>query len=356
MHRTIKLVLPRDERIVETIRLYNEVCNYCLRKGFELMTYNKLKLHNSTYRWIRKQYPQLQSSLVCAARDQSSDMLKREKLKRLPKKKPSSGIRLNLRTFTPFLKKGFISLSTISGRIKISVKIPDYFMGYTDWNISSATLLLKKGRIFLNLVAETEAPTKIKPNKAIGIDRGIINPAVTSDNRFFNSRHIRAVKGKYRWLKQQLQSKGTRSAKRYLRKLSGREQRFMKDVNHCISKQIAESDADVFVLEELHIKRSKKNGKRFNKKLGTWAFKQFQEFLEYKAEALGKTVEYVSPKNTSQRCSKCGEVRKANRRGVWYHCKNCGFALNSDLNAARNILALSRLFGREAAVNQPIAT
>jgi putative transposase len=355
MRRTIKLILQKDERIVETIRTYNKACNYCLSIGFKIKTHNKSKLHKATYKQIRKKFPKLNSSYVCAARDQASDMLKRERLRKLPKKKLSSGIRLNHNTFAPFLKKGIISLSTTFGRIKISVNIAKHFKQYLDWKISAATLFLKNGNLFLHLIAEIKTPSKIIPTKPLGIDRGIINPVVTSDAQFFNSNHIRAVKGKYTWLRQRLQSKGTRSAKRHLRKLSGREQRFMKDVNHCISKAIANSDADLFVLEKLSIRRSKKNGKRFNKKLGTWAFRQFQVFLEYKAEFLGKTVEYVDPKHTSQRCSKCGEVRKANRKGVWYRC-TCGFSLNSDLNAARNILALSKFFGQEAAVNQPIAT
>ena len=341
---------------METIKIYNEACNYCLQEGFKLKIYNKFNLHEVTYRNVRKRFPKLNSSYVCTARDQASELLKRVNLRVLPIKKGNSGIRLNHNTFKPYLKKGIISLSTLYGRIKIPIKIPNYFKRYIDWKISSAILSSQNGQIFLHLDAENEAPPKVNPTKVIGIDRGIINPVVTSDNKFFNSRHIRAVNGRYEWLRQKLQAKGTRSARRHLKKIGRREQRFMRDVNHSISKQLVESNADVFVLEELHIKRVKKNGKRFNKKLETWAFRQFQDFLEYKAEALGKTVEYVNPKHTSQRCSKCGTVKKANRKGVWYLCNKCGFTLNSDLNAARNIVALSKLFGQQAAINQPIVT
>lgn len=331
MHRTVKLVLPRDQRIVETVKVYNEACNYCIQTGFKLRIRNRFNLHDLTYQKLRKTFPKLNSSYVCAARDQANELLKFTKLKVMPKKKSNSGIRLNHNTFKPYLKKGTISLSTIYGRI--TVKVPKYFKKYLDWFVSSATLFLRNSELYLHLDAKMDSPQKHAPTKAIGIDRGIINPVVTSDNQFFNSNHIRAVKGKYMWLRQRLQSKGTRSSKRHLKKLRGREQRFMRDVNHRISKTIANSDADLFVLEKLRIKRQKKNGKRFNKQLGTWAFRQFQDYLEYKAEALGKTVEYVDPQHTSQKCSKCGEVRKANRKGVWYKC-TCGFSLNSDLNAA----------------------
>lgn len=327
-----------------------------MTEGFRLRTYNKLKLHRTTYREVRKRWPSLNSSFVCAARDQASDMLGQKKIKGLPIKKEFSSIRFNHNTFKPFLRKGIINISTIFGRINLSVKIPDHFKPYLDWRITAATLAIKNGQIQFNMEAERPDVDKVTITKALGIDRGIINPVVTSDAQFFNSRKIRAVKGKYQWLKSALQSKGTRSAKRHLRKLSGREQRFMRDVNHCISKKIALSDAQLFVLEKLSVRRSKENGKRFNKLLGTWSFRQFEEFLKYKAEALGKTVEFVDPRHTSQICSGCGQVRKANRKGVWYTCDNCGLTLNSDLNAARNILALSKLFVQEAAVNRPIVT
>jgi IS605 OrfB family transposase len=356
MKRTIKLVLPCDKRVAETVRVYNQACNFMLAEGFRLRTYNKLKLHRATYKAVRERWPALNSSYVCAARDQASDMLKREKLRVCPHKKEFSSIRFNHNTFKPFLQKGIISLSTTLGRVKLPVKIPPHFGLYTTWKISSATLSIKGGRIHFNLTAEAPDVEKVAITKAIGIDRGVINPAVTSSAQFFNSRNIRAVKGKYQWLKSQLQSKGTRSAKRHLRRLKGREQRFMRDVNHCISKKIALGDAQLFVIEKLGIRRSKGNGKRFNRLLGTWAFRQFEEFLKYKAGALGKTVEHVNPKHTSQTCSSCGQVRKANRKGVWYRCNSCGLTLNADLNAARNILALSKLFVREAAVNQPIVT
>jgi len=45
----------------------------------------------------------------------------------------------------------------------------------------------------------------------------------------------------------------------------------------------------------------------------------------------------IDPAYTSQECSACGEVNKNSRNGLRYKCKSCGFELNSDLNAARNI-------------------
>lgn len=85
-----------------------------------------------------------------------------------------------------------------------------------------------------------------------------MNIVTCSDNSFVNSRHLRAVKGRYQYLKAKLQSLGTRSAKRKLRKLAGRERRFTRDVNHVIAKWLVQKPYDVFAVEELQISKYKK--------------------------------------------------------------------------------------------------
>lgn len=87
---------------------------------------------------------------------------------------------------------------------------------------------------------------------------------------------------------------------------------------------------------------NKKNGRRFNGMPGSWSPFQLEQFIEYKAEYAGKTVIYVNPRYTSQRCSSCGYIHKNNRKGSTFHCLNCNFELNADLNAARNIGILGR--------------
>jgi putative transposase len=180
--------------------------------------------------------------------------------------------------------------------------------------------------------------------KVLGMDRGIKNIAVLSNNMFFNSKHLREVKGRYQYLKRKLQHSGTRSAHRKLNKLSGRERRFVRDVNHTISKNIISLPCDVFSLEALDTAYMRQNGRgrRFREMIGSWSPSELQKFMEYKAEDAGKTVIYVNPEHTSQRCSKCGYVDKNNRHGSVFKCINCGFELNADLNASRNIEVLGK--------------
>jgi len=353
MQRTIKIRLGKDNDLVETIKEYNEVVNFCLSSGKINNTYNKNDLHKLTYYEIRGE-SDLQSSMVCCARDQASDMLKREKLRTLPIKKEFSGIRYNQRTFSWNGKE--LSISTINGRRKYLINIPEYFNKYMkkEYEFKALTIFYKDNYIFVQITMNLPDVEKLEVKNILGIDRGIINPVVTSNNKFFNSKEIRRVKGKYSWLKSKLQSKGTPSAKRHLKRLSQKEKRFVTNENHRLAKKVVEMPYEVFSLEKLSIKRKKSNGKKFNKKLGTWSYFEFQKILEYKAEELGKQVVYVNPAYTSQCCNKCGKIDKSNRKGSFYKCKKCLFELNVDLNASRNIAELGKALFSRLSVKQPI--
>jgi IS605 OrfB family transposase len=181
------------------------------------------------------------------------------------------------------------------------------------------------------------------------MDRGIMNAAVLSAGRFFGSRGIRAVRGRYAFSRRCLQAAGTRSAKRHLRRLRGRERRFQADVNHGIAKRVAGMDFDVLALEDLRVRRAKKLGKRFNRRLGGWAFAQLEAFLAYKLEAVGKRRVKVPPAYTSRRCSRCGTLGV--RTGCSFRCPVCGLRLHADLNAARNIARLGMTWAGRSVVN-----
>jgi IS605 OrfB family transposase len=215
-------------------------------------------------------------------------------------------------------------------------------------------LRIVDGRPIADLVLELpDVPPRESENPVVlGVDRGVVNIAVTSDGHFFNSRELRRTQGKYAFLKARLQAAGTRSAKRHLVRLAGRERRFQADSNHRIAKRIAAMDFDVLALEDLHIRKSRKNGRAFNRRLGRWAFGQLGFILMYKCEEVGKKVVTVPPAYTSQDCSRCG-TRGVRVRSA-FSCGTCCLRLNADLNAARNIAqrgiaSLGRRF-----VNPPI--
>ena len=145
-----------------------------------------------------------------------------------------------------------------------------------------------------------------------------------------------------------MQAKGTKSAKRLLKRRRRKESRFATDVNHCISKrlvQVAKGTQRAIVLEDLKgiRERAKKSTrqmvcKTMRQALSSWSLYQLRQFIEYKARATGVQVIYVAPRNTSRTCSKCGQVDKKSRRDQEHFvCTACEHALNANINAALNI-------------------
>jgi IS605 OrfB family transposase len=221
--------------------------------------------------------------------------------------------------------------------------------------VQNAQLIIGRNACFLNVQVEGEAPPFNGGERRLGVDLGINNVAVFSDNTFFNSKHLKSVKGKYQHLKAELQSKGARSARRKLKDVSGRERRFVRDLNHCVANEIVNKPYDILVFEDLTAIRGKKRSKAFNRKLGSWSFNQLRSFVEYKAEALGKKVLVIDPYHTSRTCSKCGHVSRYSRKGRQFTCVQCGFSLDVDLNASRNIAAFSTREGGRLFVSEPNA-
>ena len=357
MDIAIRAEVISDQDLISTIRLSNQACQECINIGLQHKTFNKTRLHQLTYRKIRQEHPELNSSLVTAVRDQASDMLKRLKLKKKPNKKQDSSIRLNHNTFRLFPESKMVSVSTITGRKKYAIKIPTYFSKYDFNNSTSARIKTKKGRVFIDIIVNVSTPKGGKVKNVIGVDRGVYEPAVTSDNSFFNSRKLREVKGRYKYLKGCLQRAGTPSAKRHLQKLAGRERRFVADTNHIISKAIVNKDCDAIALEELRtesMKRKRKTNKKTRRLIGNWSARQLLSFIQYKAEILGKNVILVNSHYTSQACNRCGDIRRSNRKGRLFKCCVCGYSLHADLNASRNIACLAKGKASRLRVNQPI--
>jgi len=347
----------------ETMRIYNQICQEIIDFGWKESSFNKTVLHNGTYKSLRLKYPKFSSAMVQTARDSAGEILKRtmkknkdldyknktrtKKIKLLAKpiKQELSSIRYDRRSLTFMFDKKIISINTVFGRMKIPFKMAKYYNKYLDWKYSNAQLIQRRnGDYYINLQMNKDIPKKSTECKILGIDLGIKKIAVTSDNKFYKSSHLKNIKGKYQKLKRDLQSKGTKSAKRKLQKISRKENRFVRDVNHCVSKKIVNTNNTVFALEDL--KNIRFNARTYNKKLnhmiGNWSFAQLQSFIEYKSERLGKSVVYIKPHYTSQQCSKCSHTEKSNRNGNIFLCKKCKYELDADLNASRNIARIGR--------------
>ncbi|MFB2981450.1 RNA-guided endonuclease InsQ/TnpB family protein, partial [Microseira sp. BLCC-F43] len=301
-------------------------------------SYNKNKAHKELYHSLRIEHPCVPSALLQTVRDNALEAIKATKFKRIPRKKPTSGLRYDKRTMT--LRGKQLTLSCIGKRVSLILDVPEYFAEvFETWKFCGATVTYAKNakQFWVRLVFETENPS-LCHGKIQGIDRGLYHQAVTSDGQFFSSSKIRATQRRYLYNRRKLQQKGTLRAKRRLKAMSGREKRFMKDANHCVSKKLAnQSGIAVFVLEDLSSIRTSSRGKKVNKWLSSWPFYQQEQFLTYKAEALGKRVVHISPRYTSQKCNVCKHIKRTFRHKSRFHCKNCGHRTHADFNAALNI-------------------
>lgn len=350
MKRTVSIPvnLPR-ERFLPLMGFCADIFNQHVDWALQERTWNKNKAHKALYEALRAQYPDVPSALVQTIRDNAMEAVKATKFKRHPKKKPTSGLRYDKRTMT------------IGKRERLILNVPEHFKGiFETWEFRAATLTYSKHskQFWVRLVFETETPQQVTQGKVLGIDRGLYHMVVTSDGQFFSSSQVRATQRRYLHNRKRLQQKGTRSAKRRLKAMSGCEKRFMRDVNHCVTKKLANLP-DVVDLSGI---RKNRCGKKMNKWLGSWSFYQQDLFLAYKAEALGKRVVFGDPRYSSQKCNVCKHIRKTNHTKSRFHCRNCGNRDHSDWNAAKNhrddyILSITQIGTVEqAAVNLPNAS
>ena len=377
MQRTLRLKLipspAQAELLAETSRLFTAAFHAVCRVGWEQKITNGVDLHHATYYPTQAAYPALVSDLLIQARVKATEAIKSAlTLQRAGHKVgiPQSDAcppRYNLHTYKVNWERQTVRMSTTGGRQTLRFAIPAYCAHYAGYPVDTADLINRDGVWWLHVVVTVPAPDVEPTDEVVGVDLGIAQPAVTSNNRFLGKPAWKAVEGRRFYLKRQLQRKGSKSAKRRLRKVKGKQARFRRDCDHVLSKQIVRSASPgaTIVLENLTAirKRSKiKQHTRTSRKVHSWSFAQIKGFVAYKAEERGCTVAGVDPRHTSQTCSCCGYVARNNRRSRGrFVCRVCGFELHADLNAARTIAAkyhasVARRDAGRLPVNQPIVS
>ena len=368
--------------VIETRKQYAKAFNLSAECLINNSSTSKRFLHKVQYERIKEECPSLPTGLIQCARDVAVEAVKtwnvkRTKLKqkhpkraermKRPSMKEKCTMRYDVRTVT--LRGSQLTFSTCDRRIRTIILIPGFFTERypeTDgWKLKGANLgIYRKGRVFVNLIYECHDPVieENKDGKIVGLDRGVYNIVTTSECVHYGAKDVRRVKRKYNHVRSVLQEKGTRSAKRRLKAISGCEKRFVHDQNHCISKKLANTDEDVsvYVLEDLSsmnmLRLKGKSNKTMRKWLSAWSYSDLEFKLIYKCKRNGIRVEFVDARYTSQKCSVCKTIDKASRKGNRYICRHCGNSMHADVNAAINIrdsyITQTSKSGL-AAVNQP---
>jgi len=343
VNRTIKVKLQLSDADVLSLRETQKIVSSCFNDhvawSFKKKSWSKLTAHKDLYFSQREKFPQLPSAMLQSTRDTALESVKALKFKFQPKKSENSGIRYDKRLFS--LRGEQLTLSSINGRIKTIVQFPEWCKEVVKKGKVQGIQLCwdKKKKQFNASIVFSLFDIKPKSDgTVIGLDRGLINLVTSSEGEIFGGKSVRKNQRKFLYLRKKLSTKGTHSAKRLLRKISGKEQRFSREINHIIAKELSErSEVKTYVIEDLSGIRNKSRGRKMNKILSSWAFKQFESFLTYKCTAKGISVEKVDARYTSQRCSCCGTIRKENRLRGRYSCNRCSFTKHADINAAINI-------------------
>ncbi|MFL5702324.1 MAG: RNA-guided endonuclease InsQ/TnpB family protein [Ktedonobacteraceae bacterium] len=373
MKQTMLLKLtPKTEQhqvLLETMHAFNAAANHVASVAFAEKTANKFDLQKWVYGELRSTY-KLPAQLAIRAISKASEAYKRDKSIQ-PTFRPEGALVYDPRVMS---FKGLLSVSllTLQGRVLVPFLVGGYQQARLDQIKGQADLLYRNGTFYLAVTLDAPEPPAGIPDGTLGVDLGIVNLATDSEGETFSGEAVERNRQRHHVLRQRLQKRGTKSAKRHLKKLSGKEARFKKNTNHVISKRIvhkAKANGQGIAIEELrHIRQRTDSTVRRSQRSrhSSWSFGQLRQFLSYKAALAAVPLHLVDPRNTSRTCHVCSHCAKENRKSqASFVCQQCGHSDNADRNAAINISRASvmvllagpknsrnnRLFGQRASAS-----
>lgn len=322
-----------------SMKCYNDVASIIFKEKIKL---SLSEVHKAVYNRMREKYPLIPSQAVIKIyKDVISNYRTSKRKSIIQRKNPV--LRLDKRLYSN-LTPTSIKLTSFKRNKRSEAKFVLYnkFVELSKQYVMSDPLIFMKGNDFyLSITFKTEEKP-VLGDKCLGVDLGIKRIVTTSDGFIIKGTKVNGIKRKLRYLKRSLQSKGTKSAKRHLKKLAKKERNINKNYAHYVCNEILKTDKDIIVLEDLKDIKSKTSKtkerykkKRHNNMIAQVPFFMIRTILTYKAPLLGKKVVTVSPSYTSQmdcRTSKCS----GKRIGCRYYCDD-GIIFDADWNAAINI-------------------
>ena len=351
--RKTKLIFKSNEdkqKLIDTLILYRSVFNFCSNLHFSpdfKFENNIVKLHAKCYKQAKSNFLNIKSMIVIAAENECLSAYRSAKSNKYKIDKPINKKKLSLIFNARMIsyKDNEISLLTNDKRIKCTIQkyklIEDSLRNYAFGDV---TISVKNGDVYISFPFKIET-NEVKSKLAIGIDLGVRRIAATSEGVLIIDKKFNKRKREIRYLKRQLRSKadkGSRTAKRHLKKLSQKERNTNKNFVHHVANKLLNTKADTLVLENLDVKKLKSKKKHENKnRISQISMAELLFCLTYKAHLRNKKVITVSPAYTSQDDSVTGK-RDGIRKGCRYYSAS-GLIYDADVNAAVNIAKRSKL-------------
>jgi len=345
----VKIKTDDTEFLKQTLRKIQHCYNYIAQIVWDTGKWNKIsikEIHKLTYYPTRREFPDLPAQIVVRLYRQVFANYKSAKSNKHELENPlvskSLSIRLDKRLFNRFTQTSIDLFSSKKNKLQTAtfVLYPKVRELFEKYDVCDPTLFERKGELYLSIPFNTPE-ILLKNDEVLGIDRGIRRLVATSDGLVIKGTEFQFHKRRQNYLSRRLRKKGTKSAKRHLKKIRKKQHNFSKNYCHLVANEILKTDKSVLVLENLkNIKqKTSKNEQGFKRTSHNRCFSQIplfmlQNILTYKAQLVGKQVATVSPHNTSQ--MDCRGLKSGTRVGCRYLGVD-GCQLDADINAGVNI-------------------
>ena len=350
----VQIVTSDTDKVLlnKTMSVYRDACNYVSEYVFRMHDLKQSSLNTALYSEVRKKFglkSQMAQSVLKTVIARYKAILESQKKWILPSfKKPQYDLVWN-RDYS--LTQNCFSVNTLNGRVKLSYfanGMSKYF-DRTIYRFGTAKLVNKHGKYYLYIPVtyDVEESNISDICNVVGVDRGINFVVATYDSnhksKFVSGKAIKQKRAHYSKLRKELQMRQTPSSRRRIKAIGQRENRWMQDVNHQVSKALVENNPKhtLFVLEDLTGIRNATERVRTKDRYVSvsWSFYDLEQKLIYKAKQNQSSVIKVDPRYTSQCCPVCGHIEKSNRdkKMHLFTCKNCGYKSNDDRIGAMNL-------------------
>ena len=355
----------------KTMSVYCDACNYVSDYVFRTHDLKQFSLNKILYSTLREKFSlksQMAQSVFKTVIARYKSILENQNEWIKPSfKKPQYDLVWN-RDYS--LTQNCFSVNTLNGRVKLpyfAEGMSKYF-NHSIYKFGTAKLVNKRGKYYLYIPVtyEVEESNISDICNVVGIDRGINFVVATYDSKhksgFVSGKAIKQKRANYSRLRKELQMRHTPSSRRRLKAIGQRENRWMQDINHQVSKALATGNPKhtLFVLEDLTgIRNVTERVKTKNRYVSvSWSFYDLEQKLIYKAKQNQSSVIKVDPRYTSQCCPACGHTEKSNRNKKihLFTCKNCGYTSNDDRIGAMNLYRMGINYLADSQVPNTVVT